>query len=632
MPFLLPGDLDDDDSESSSSSSDSESSRSTTTTRCTTTRDTICSASPNLIIPFNSAYQGVTVEIPQGTYVADLPVNVVVANQQSCTIQMGCTLTLPVVVCQPQASSTPQGAVIIQESNVPTENATTQALNSCFLSQVLAATSTGNCPSTSQVTTDVATRLAQLAFCDESTTAPVGLTSVSSLCCPTAASDIASALSSTTPTRAQLYLLANQLAMQTTNLTALCEAAVALEILLATSRSCDTLVCGDLEPAQCPGNWMSADRKRDTTPPTTTTTNGQMMIAFEQCGGAPSTPHDRDANDAVFAASANSLFNGTRWLGTHIFIVPRALGSTDDFALSVRFADLGLPPGAQVRVTHFGAEPTTDCYTANSQLHATADCPSAASVPLLRSVRAALPQYWGAPNQFVDTLDDDSRVTKPAHSVQLVALPQQTPAGATGNVRPAATVARKQITLHAELTTRGTTTCVVRTNGLASDAPGFGFVVPAPWAWPKEGVPIYLDDAHLSGQCVEGGNGGEVCSLKDECPGGYCDTKKQECVDAYDEDGESVYHKCALASQCPYGTCYGYDGSEELGAYAHFGEWLECREAGCYAATNMPSVKGAQRAVDPHCKLGNCHESQVLRWWAGGAAADLFSMESAKKK
>ena len=176
--------------------------------------------------------------------------------------------------------------------------------------------------------------------------------------------------------------------------------------------------------------------------------------------------------------------------------------------------------------------------------------------------------------------------------------------------------------MHAELSTRGST-CVVRTNGLQSDVQGFGFVVPSPWRWPLEGVPIYLDAAHAIGQCVEGGNGGEPCAGKDECPGGYCDAPSLMCFDAFNEDGLSVYHKCTKSAQCPYGTCYGYMGSTQLGAYPHFAEWLECRAAGCYQTAG---------GADPLCALGNCHEPQVAAWWRAGASADLFAMSASTKK
>jgi hypothetical protein len=169
----------------------------------------------------------------------------------------------------------------------------------------------------------------------------------------------------------------------------------------------------------------------------------------------------------------------------------------------------------------------------------------------------------------------------------------------------------------------------VRTTGEASDPVGFGFVVPsASWQWPLEGIPIYLDAAHSTGQCVEGGNGGEPCNQADECPGGYCDATTKMCVDAYDEVGQSVYHKCTRQSQCPYGTCYGYPGSTQLGAYLHFAEWLECRDAGCYELpkTHTQGAGVAATADSPLCKLGNCHEPQVVRWWSTGESDDLFDM------
>jgi hypothetical protein len=297
-------------------------------------------------------------------------------------------------------------------------------------------------------------------------------------------------------------------------------------------------------------------------------------------------------------------------LGYSLYASPLAVGSQDDFTLNVRFHDMGLPTGSQVHITHFGASHITDCYTVNSVADETAECPSAAVAPLFRSTRAALPPRAGAGTAYVNTVPTEPIVRVEQHAAHMVVTPRQ------GSRAIAA--ARDSFTVHAELSTRGYD-CVVRTNGLASDPIGFGYIVPAPWRWPNEGVPMFLDTPHQRGQCVSGGNGGEPCSEADQCAGGYCQLKSKKCYDAHGEDGISQYHTCTKSSECPYGTCYGFAGSQQRGAYAHMGAYLECRAANCYAAT-----------PDPLCALGDCQSLDVSHWWAAGNTPDLFAAQPEK--
>jgi hypothetical protein len=610
---VLPGDLADESvySESSSSSSRS-SSRAHRSVRCASRRDVICQAASRVVVPFNSNFRAVTVRIPHGAVVQQQSVQIV--SGASCTAQ--CTLALPTVACTPESDQyASSSALIVQETDVLPEGASFLLNDSCYSQLVLTAANSTVCTAvlaqTAAVVNNATIRLAQVAFCDVFSNAVVTLPVAGPLCCASCLTNITSALGSS-PTRLELFELANNMLVANQNAATGCCVAFITQLLLSSSTACTDLVCGtELQAAHCPGNWHAATRKRAAGSPDT---NSFMMMAFEQCGGAPATVHDRDGNDAVFAVTANSLFSGAKWHGFHMFVQPRALGSTDDFALGVRFSDMGIPAGSRITVTHFGGQPSTECYTANSPALATADCPSVATVPLFRSLRAALPQYTGAPNEFVNTIATDATVVTSEHTVLVTATPPS-----NGLRSP---VARDQLVVHTELTTRGSN-CVVRTNGLASDAVGFGFVVPSPWQWPWEGVPMYLDKPHANGQCVSGGNGGEPCSEIDECPNGYCDASSLRCVDAFNEDGTSVYHTCTHAEQCPYGKCYGAAGSKQQGAYPYLQEWLECRAAGCYAPT---------KTVDARCSLGNCQEPQVAKWWLQGTGADLYSANSASKK
>ena len=98
-------------------------------------------------------------------------------------------------------------------------------------------------------------------------------------------------------------------------LAALCQAALALETLLEERRAVPD--ARERRAAGGDGARQVARRQRGkranpTTVDGTATLSGAMIMAFEQCGGAPATPHDRDANDAVFTVTANSLFDGER--------------------------------------------------------------------------------------------------------------------------------------------------------------------------------------------------------------------------------------------------------------------------------------------------------------------------------
>ena len=183
-----PGDLatgneaGDDDDDDNGSDDDDDQSHGTNAhrhaARCHTRRDTLCAAAIDIVVPFNDAFLGVTVRIPHDAHVVNQTVRVLTTTDTTgFESAPGCTLELPGIVCRPRERAHDGGVVIVQESAVVPENATTAAANSCFVFAVLtAANSTGyTAVNLTSLADDVATRLAQLAFCDafDSQTVPI---------------------------------------------------------------------------------------------------------------------------------------------------------------------------------------------------------------------------------------------------------------------------------------------------------------------------------------------------------------------------------------------------------------------------------------------------------------------------
>jgi hypothetical protein len=329
---------------------------------------------------------------------------------------------------------------------------------------------------------------------------------------------------------------------------------------------------------------------------------GATVIAFEQCTLSPLTPRDNDTNDFVFEVTAEASIDKTtgEWLDYTLLLQPLAIGSTDDFALDVRFDDIGLPVGSRVHLIRLGAEPLDDCFTVNSVHDETAACPSMSTVRLFRSVRAALPAPSTAHQApYINTLRDQPHQLA-AHTAMLTILPPP------GTPRPL------NLRLDFELRTRNVVpskTCVVRSNLLRSDGTGYAVVVPAPFAWPLEGVPAFLAEG-TRGICVGGDEAANACSERQECPNGYCilDEASDQRYRCYDSPnaGENPYTSCARISQCPYGSCYGYAGSNQHGAYPTLATWRQCAKLGCY---------GADANSTAACVVMQCQSRAVTHWY-----------------
>jgi len=306
---------------------------------------------------------------------------------------------------------------------------------------------------------------------------------------------------------------------------------------------------------------------------------GAHMLLFEECDEPGElTQPDNDINDAVFgvyASSAVSPRDGA-WLSSLIEVEPLARGSLQDHALTFVFDDAGVPPGSRVHVMRYGREPALDCYTVNSLQSETPECPSTNSARLVRSTRAALPAAPGARAPFVNTLASEP-LAKAAHRAALfIQVPR-----ATGVRAPS-------LKLHFALHSRGSN-CAASTTPFDGSAErrGLGLLVPAPFYWPLEGVPAYLNRTRVpldSGLCVNGDNARALCDERDECAGGYCELEGRNayhCIDADGRPGADYDSSCSHASQCPYGRCYGADPNER-GAYPQLAEFLAS-----HAATNM---------------------------------------------
>jgi hypothetical protein len=290
------------------------------------------------------------------------------------------------------------------------------------------------------------------------------------------------------------------------------------------------------------------------------------VAAFEECDApADDFVPDNDANDAVFAVYATSLVGSLtkRWFASVLHVEARALGTTSDFALELRLTDAHVPAGSRVRVQHHGGAVAApeECWTANAPAAATADCPSTDVVRLVRSVRSALPHHESSAAPFVNTLAD-AALAEPAHTVSVYI-----------EVPSAAVVAHALPSLRLALELRDRATdCTVRTAHFdAAHTPhGFAVLAPAPFRWPLEGVPAFINSTELpsGGLCVGGDRARARCNEPDECAGGYCELGVHQCYDA-PLPGFNEAALCARPSQCPYGRCYARDGtrSTESGAY-----------------------------------------------------------------
>lgn len=300
---------------------------------------------------------------------------------------------------------------------------------------------------------------------------------------------------------------------------------------------------------------------------------GEFVLLFEECDEARGAfVPDNDLNDAVFGVAASSMVESRAqgaWLASTLHIAPLAIGSTRDFALDLRFEDAGLPAGARVRVVHYGIAASETCYTVNSLADETLECPSTNSVRLIRSLRAALPQTAaaGVDSPFVNTRSD-APYAPPAHLTSVfITLPRHHHQSPT-------------LRLAFELRDRAGAQCVVQTTRWQSEQKmrGIGVIVPAPFRYPVEGVPAYIDELAVpsGGLCVDGDNTRARCSEEQECPGGYCELSGKDayhCVDSL-YDGVNSDALCSRLSQCPYGRCYGV-ADDEQGAYPALIEFLK---------------------------------------------------------
>lgn len=298
---------------------------------------------------------------------------------------------------------------------------------------------------------------------------------------------------------------------------------------------------------------------------------GLTVVAFEECDAAAEDfVPDNDINDAVFVAYATSMVGSLtkRWFASALHVETRAIGTTSDFALELRFADAHIPTGSRVRVLHHGVSggAAEECWVVNSQTAATQECPSTDLIRLVRSVRAALPHHESSTAPFVNTLATIA-LAEPAH---IVSVYIEVPSAA---VQPHATPA-----LHLALALRDRSTdCVVRTAHFdsAHSPHGFGVLAPAPFYWPLEGMPAFINSTELptGGLCVSGDRARARCDEADECAGGYCELThghvgSHHCYDA-PLPGLNEAALCARPSQCPYGKCYAREGMRdvETGAY-----------------------------------------------------------------
>jgi hypothetical protein len=319
------------------------------------------------------------------------------------------------------------------------------------------------------------------------------------------------------------------------------------------------------------------------------------LVAFEECD-VPTEEFvpDNDLNDAVFAVYATSMVGALtrRWFASALHIETRALGTTSDFALELRLADAHIPAGSRLLLLHHGSGATEECFVANSPSAATADCPSTDVIRLVRSVRSALPHHASSSIPFTNTVAEMA-LAEPAH---LASLYIQVPSSAGVNGIPT-------LRLAFELRDRATD-CVVRTLHFdsARSPHGFGVLAPAPFFWPLEGMPAFINSTDLpdSGLCIGGDRARSHCTERDECAGGYCEmadghTGRHHCYDA-PLPGINSDALCTRISQCPYGKCYGYEGvrSTQSGVYPLLAAHLDspAPDNAAWYATRTGAVDG----------------------------------------
>lgn len=340
--------------------------------------------------------------------------------------------------------------------------------------------------------------------------------------------------------------------------------------------------------------FESDERRRSQRPDGTVRAELQpslTMVAFEECDVTDNEQFvpDNDANDAVFAVYATSMVGSVtkRWFATALHVEARALGTTSDFALELRFVEAHVPSGSRVRVLHHGAAggaAAEECWTANSHAAATHDCPSTDVIRLVRSVRTALPRHESSYAPFVNTLAGRA-LAEPAHSATVYI---EVPSTAVQ------VHAEPTFKLVLELRDRATD-CTVRSlsaGGSAvrgvDSARGFGVLAPAHFRWPLEGVPAFLNETLLpnGGLCVGGDRARGRCNEADECAGGFCELRswhigRHHCYDA-PLPGMNEAALCSRPSACPYGRCYGRDAARdtEMGAYPLLGAHLDAAASG----------------------------------------------------
>lgn len=560
---------------------------------CRVTEKKTCEpARSQLVVPLHSAYRGVSLYVPRRFSVELDWVRLRLAGNETCGSL--CELKLPVPRCnKPEVE--PCGDACDQEasdserslSSTTTSRSNDQHHNGSGQGSECELPSSGNGTCTQAVGAAwlnlYEARAAALLRCKASAVAsneplsvPINASSICTVCVRSSVDTVGEYLA------AAVSLVADARA-NGTNCTAKIELARCAELIVRTVleryncglRSCGTDYShphgGGSEHGSDGGHHSEGGRghksgrkqhhKRGLGDSAAT---GDFVVAFEECERShASFVPDNDLNDAVFVVSATSLLDGDEWRSTNLHVSPVALGSLRDYSLDLRFADAGIPAGSVVRVVHYGVGASVACYTVNSLDDETTECPSASSVRLVRSVRAALPQNDAAADSpYINTLVALPRAEAAHRSSLYITLPSGTSRDNAAELRVAL-----------ELRDRSGG-CIVQT--ARRGAEGLGVVIAAPaFRYPREGVPAYFNDTLLprGGICVGGDNARARCDEVQECRGGYCELRGTEafsCVDA----AESA--ACSRVSQCPYGDCYAPAGiDDERGAYPLLEHFVE---------------------------------------------------------
>lgn len=297
------------------------------------------------------------------------------------------------------------------------------------------------------------------------------------------------------------------------------------------------------------------------------------MVLFEECDEPDANfQPDHDFNDAVFSVRVEVARNmRQQWSGASVHVHPLARGSTRDATLSFSLVDANVPRGARVRVVHYGREPAVDCFTANAPELETEECPSVTSVRLIRSLRAALPSAPGSQSGMANVIASEPLAMAEHRAALFIEMPAGIPAPLNVDFKLA-------LELRARVGGAGCAARLLR-DDLSSEARGFGVLVPQPFYYASENVPMFFNEtrvARAQGLCVEGDNARAICDAKDECPGGYCELdgpNAHRCVDASGVRGVDSRSFCKYASQCPYGHCYG-NAPTQQGAYPALADFI----------------------------------------------------------